>query len=73
MGFNNAKWSIVIKVAEELGIKPPNYKKMNGHLKKRSSWLDQEAKKYKSHLAGSFIKLRKKKKDNVIKNLFCLI
>ena len=68
-GFNNAKWSIVIKIAEELGIKPPNYKKMNGHLRREIKELDKKLKKYKSSYGYLLYEAEdESSKDNVIKN-----
>lgn len=68
-GYNNAKWSIVIKVAEELGIKPPNYKKMNGHLRREVKELDKKLKHYKSSYGYLLYEAEgESSKDNVIKN-----
>ena len=68
-GFNNGKWSIVIKIAEELGIKPANYKKMNGHLRREVKELDKKL----IHLKTSFGYMLyeaegESSKDNIIKN-----
>jgi len=68
-GFNNAKWSIVIKIAEELGIKPANYKKMNSHLKGEIKDLDKKLKSYKNSYGYMLYEAEdQSSKDNVIKN-----
>lgn len=68
-GFNNAKWSIVIKIAEELGIKPPNYKKMNGHLRREVKQLDKKLHQYKSSYGYMLYEAEdESSKDNIIKN-----
>lgn len=68
-GYNNAKWSIVIKVAEELGIKPPNYKKMNGHLRREVKQLDKKLHQYKSSYGYMLYEAEdESSKDNIIKN-----
>jgi len=68
-GFNNCKWSIVIKVAEELGIKPPNYKKMNSHLKREVKELDEKLKKYKLSYGYKLYEAEdESSKDDVIKD-----
>ena len=66
--YNNAKWSILIKVASELNIKPMNYKKMNGHLRREIKSLDQEIRKHKSTYGWKLYQAEEKEqKDNVIK------
>lgn len=66
--YNNAKWSILIKVASELNIKPMNYKKMNGHLRKEIKSLDHEISKHKSTFGWKLYQAEEKEqKDNVIK------
>ena len=68
-GYNNAKWSIVIKVAQELGIKPSNYKKMNGHLRREVKAVDVKIKKHKSSFGWKLYEAEEKEeKDNVIKD-----
>jgi len=68
-GYNNAKWSIVIKVAEELGIKPANYKKMNSHLKREVKELDKKLNHYKKSFGYMLYEAEdESSKDNVIKN-----
>lgn len=68
-GYNNAKWSIVIKVAQELGIKPSNYKKMNGHLRREVKNVDAKINKHKSSYGWKLYEAEEKeKKDNVIKD-----
>ena len=68
-GFNNAKWSIVIKIAEELGIKPPNYKKMNSHLKREVKELDKKLKHHKNSYGYMLYEAEdESSKDNIIKN-----
>ena len=67
--YNNAKWSILIRVANELNIKPMNYKKMNGHLRKEIKSVDKQIKKHKSTYGWKLYQAEdKKQKDNVIKD-----
>ena len=67
--YNNAKWSILIKVASELNIRPMNYKKMNGHLRREIKSLDQEIRKHKSTYGWKLYQAEdKERKDNVIKD-----
>ena len=73
-GYNNAKWSIVIKVAEELGIKPSNYKKMNGHLRREVKEVDGKIKKHKSTFGWRLYQAEEKEhKDNVIKEFIFVL
>ena len=66
--YNNAKWSILIKVASELNIKPMNYKKMNGYLKKEIKSLNAEINRHKSTFGWRLYQAEEKQqKDNVIK------
>jgi len=68
-GYNNAKWSIVIKVAQELGIKPSNYKKMNGHLRREVKAVDEKIRKHKSTFGWMLYEAEEKEeKDTVIKD-----
>ncbi len=68
-GFNNGKWSIVIKVAEELGIKPANYKKMNGHLRREVKALDKKLNHFKKSYGYMLYEAESEtEKDNIIKN-----
>jgi iron uptake system EfeUOB component EfeO/EfeM len=68
-GFNNGKWSIVIKIAEELGIKPSNYKKMNGHLRREVKDLDKKLKHFKTSYGYMLYEAEdESSKDNIIKN-----
>jgi hypothetical protein len=70
-GYNNAKWSIVIKVAQELGIKPSNYKKMNGHLRREVKVVDEKIKNTIEHIGWKLYEAEEKEeKDNVIKILY---
>ena len=67
--YNNAKWSILIRVASELNIKPMNYKKMNGHLRREIKSLDQKIRKHKSTYGWKLYQAEdKQQKDNVIKD-----
>jgi hypothetical protein len=67
--YNNAKWSILIRVASELNIKPMNYKKMNGHLRKEIKTVDKEINKHKSTYGWKLYQAEEKEqKDNVIKD-----
>jgi len=67
--YNNAKWSILIKLASELNIKPMNYKKMNGHLRREIKSLDQEIRKHKSTFGWKLYQAEdKEQKDNIIKD-----
>jgi hypothetical protein len=68
-GYNNAKWSIVIKVAQELGIKPSNYKKMNGHLRREVKSVDEKISKHKKTYSWKLYQAQEKpEKDSVIKD-----
>ena len=68
-GYNNAKWSIVIKVAEELGIKPSNYKKMNGHLRREVKSVDEKVQKHKSTFGWKLYQAEEKEaKDQLIRD-----
>lgn len=68
-GYNNGKWSIVIKIAEELGIKPSNYKKMNGHLKREVKSVDKKLKHFKNSYGYMLYEAEdESSKDNIIKN-----
>ena len=67
--YNNAKWSIVIRVAEELGIKPANYKKMNSHLKKEIKLVNQKIDKHKTTFGWRLYQAEEKEeKDSIIKD-----
>jgi len=67
--YNNAKWAILIKVAEELKIKPSNYKKMNGHLRREIKTLDSELNKHKTSFGWRLYQEEEKEgKDNIIKD-----
>lgn len=67
-GYNNAKWSILIKVAEELGITPTNFEQINNHLKREIESIDIKIKKYKSMFSWKLFSADEKdKKDSVIK------
>jgi hypothetical protein len=67
--YNNAKWSILIRVASELNIKPMNYKKMNGHLRKEIKTVDKEINKHKSTYGWKLYQAEEKEqKDNIIKD-----
>ena len=68
-GYNNAKWSIVIKVAQELGIKPSNYKKMNGHLRREVKAVDAKINKHKSTFGWKLYEAEgRDRKDEVIRD-----
>ena len=68
-GYNNAKWSIVIKVAQELGIKPSNYKKMNGHLRREVKAVDAKISKHKSTFGWKLYEAEgRDRKDEVIRD-----
>ena len=67
--YNNAKWAILIKVAEELKIKPSNYKKMNGHLRREIKTLDSQLNKHKTSFGWRLYQEEEKEgKDNIIKD-----
>ena len=67
--YNNAKWSILIRVASELNIKPMNYKKMNGHLRREVKNVDDKLRKHKSTYGWKLYQAEEKEqKDNVIKD-----
>ena len=67
--YNNAKWSILIRVASELNIKPMNYKKMNGHLRREIKSLDEKIRKHKSTYGWKLYQAEdKEQKDNLIKD-----
>ncbi len=66
--YNHAKWSILIKVAEELKIKPSNYKKMNGHLRREIKVLDSELRRHKGSYGWRLYQEEDKEgKDDIIK------
>lgn len=66
--YNHAKWSILIKVAEELKIKPSNYKKMNGHLRREIKVLDNELRRHKASYGWRLYQEEEKDgKDGIIK------
>jgi hypothetical protein len=68
-GYNNGKWSIVIKIAEELGIKPSNYKKMNGHLRREVKNVDKKLQYFKNSYGYMLYEAEEESsKDNIIKN-----
>jgi hypothetical protein len=68
-GYNNSKWSIVIKIAEELGIKPSNYKKMNGHLRREVKNVDKKLQYFKNSYGYMLYEAEEESsKDNIIKN-----
>jgi hypothetical protein len=66
--YNNAKWSILIRVASELNIKPMNYKKMNGHLRKEVIKIDKKLRNHKMSYGWKLYQAEEKtQKDNIIK------
>ena len=66
--FNNAKWSILIRVASELNIKPMNYKKMNGHLRKEVKKIDNKIRNHKMSYGWKLYQAEENaQKDNIIK------
>ena len=67
-GYNNAKWSIVIKVAQELGIKPSNYKKMNGHLRREVADVQKKIKHHKSTFGYRLFEAEEKEEKDYIVN-----
>mgnify|MGYP003678734534 CR=1 FL=1 len=68
-GYKNSKWSIVIKIAEELGIKPSNYKKMNGHLRREVKSVDKKLESYKRSYGYMLYEAEDESaKENIIKN-----
>jgi hypothetical protein len=69
-GYNNAKWSIVIKVAQELGIKPSNYKKMNGHLRREVAAVQKKIKYHKSTFGWRLFEAEEKEDKDYIVNEF---
>tara|TARA_X000001388_G_scaffold59808_1_gene45175 strand:+ start:929 stop:1579 length:651 start_codon:yes stop_codon:yes gene_type:complete len=69
-GYNNAKWSIVIKVAQELGIKPSNYKKMNGHLRREVAAVQKKIKYHKSTFGWRLFEAEEKEAKDYIVNEF---
>jgi len=67
-GYNNAKWSILIKVAEELGIAPTSFKQINAHLRREIESTELKIKKHKSTFSWKLFSSKgKEKKDSVIK------
>jgi len=66
--YNNAKWSIVIRVAQELNIKASNYKKINGHLRDEIKTVDKKLNEHKSTFGWRLYQSEnKKQKDNIIR------
>ena len=66
--YNNGRWSILIRVAQELGIKPTNYKKINNHLKDEVKRVDNKIKNHKSTFGWMLFEAEsKEEKDEVIK------
>ena len=73
-GYNNAKWSIIIKIAQELGIKPSNYKKMNGHLRREVKAVDEKIDSHKRTYSWKLYEAEEKEdKDGVIKDFIYVL
>jgi hypothetical protein len=73
-GYNNAKWSIVSKVAQELGIKPSNYKKMNGHLRREVKVVDEKIDAHKRTYSWKLYEAEEKEeKDDVIRDFIYVL
>ncbi len=67
--YDKGKWSKLIKVAKELGIKPSNYKKANGHLRREVKEVNGKIKKHKSTFGWKLYEAEEKEaKDKVIKD-----
>lgn len=67
--MDKGKWSKLIKIAEDLGIKPPNYKKMNSYLKKEIKDVSGRVETHKLKFSWKLYEAEEKEeKDSVIKN-----
>ena len=67
--MDKGKWSKLLKIAEDLGIKPPNYKKMNSYLKKEIKDVNNQVKAHKLKFSWKLYEAEEKEeKDSVIKN-----
>jgi hypothetical protein len=67
--MDKGKWSKLIKIAEDLGIKPPNYKKMNSYLKKEIKDVSGQVETHKLKFSWKLYEAEEKEeKDSVIKN-----
>ena len=66
--YNNSRWSIVIRVAQELQIKASNYKKINGHLRDEIKVVDKKLDNHKTTFGWRLFQAdNKKQKDNIIR------
>ena len=67
--MDKGKWSKLLKIAEDLGVKPPNYKKINHYLKKEIKEAHQQVKVHKEKYSWKLYEAdEKEEKDNVIKS-----
>jgi hypothetical protein len=67
--MDKGKWSKLIKIAEDLGIKPPNYKKMNSYLKKEIKEVSGQVENHKLKFSWKLYEAEEKEeKDSIIKN-----
>lgn len=67
--YDKGKWSKLIKVAKELGIKPSNYKKANGYLRREVKQVNGKIDKHKSTFGWKLYQAEENKdKDKVIKD-----
>lgn len=66
--YNNSRWSIVIRVAQELQIKASNYKKINSHLRDEIKVVDKKLDNHKTTFGWRLFQAdNKKQKDNIIR------
>jgi len=67
--MDKGKWSKLLKIAEDLGVKPPNYKEINRFLKKEVKELDNQVKLHKRKFCWRLYEAEEKnEKDKVIQN-----
>ena len=67
--YDKGKWSKLVKIGKELGIKPSNYKKANGHLRREIKQLNGKIDKHKSTFGWKLYQAEEKDdKDKVVKD-----
>ena len=67
--YDKGKWSKLIKIGKELGIKPSNYKKANGHLRREVKEVNGKIDKHKSTFGWKLYQAEEKDdKDKVVKD-----
>jgi hypothetical protein len=67
--MDKGKWSKLLKIAEDLGVKPPNYKEINRFLKKEVEELNNQVELHKRKFCWRLYEAEEKEeKDKVIQN-----